>query len=116
MKQKLMEVQQEIERICNEISDFLKEKNRKYGNSAFEPFNVFSKVDPIEKINVRIDDKLARIKNRQNDEDEDVEWDLIGYLILKRVALNLKKEDRKRWEIREEAKNGGTCVNHNNGI
>lgn len=37
---------------------------------------------------MRIDDKLSRIANRQNDEDEDLEIDLIGYLILKQIQNN----------------------------
>lgn len=85
-------VRQEIDTVCKELSEFLKEKNRKYGNAALEPFNVFSKSTAEEKINVRLDDKLARIKNRQNDEDEDVLWDLIGYLILKCVYRRINKE------------------------
>ena len=40
----------------------------------------------MEQILVRIDDKLNRIRNRQNDEDEDVVMDLAGYLILLMIA------------------------------
>ena len=40
----------------------------------------------LEQIDVRLDDKLSRIMSGQGDEDEDVEQDIIGYLILKRVA------------------------------
>lgn len=71
--------------ITNEIFSMLLEKNRKYGNSVSEPVGVFSKLSPIEAINVRIDDKLSRIRSGQPDETEDSELDLIGYLILKRV-------------------------------
>lgn len=72
--------------VCDEIKELLLSKNRKYGDSALNPCRVFAKADNIEQLNVRIDDKLNRIRNRQNDEDEDVELDLIGYLILKRIA------------------------------
>jgi hypothetical protein len=81
-----------IEETCDEVKNLLLEKNRKYGNSALEPCRIFSKADSIEQINVRIDDKLNRILNRQNDEDEDVELDLIGYLVLKQVAKKIKNE------------------------
>jgi hypothetical protein len=81
-----------IKEECDKIFNLLKEKNLKYGNSALSPQRIFSKADPIEQINVRIDDKLSRIKNRQNNEDEDVEQDLIGYLILKRVAKRMSAE------------------------
>jgi hypothetical protein len=75
-----------VDDICEHIADLLKSKNRKYGDAALNPKRIFSKSDTIEQLNVRIDDKLSRIANRQNDEDEDVELDLIGYLILKRIA------------------------------
>ena len=85
-------VQDEIRKVCSEIAELLISKNKKYGNSALEPRRIFSKASSIEQINVRIDDKLSRIANRQSDEDEDVEKDLIGYLVLKRVCINLKKK------------------------
>lgn len=62
------------------------EKNRKYGDSALNPARIFSKASNIEQIKVRIDDKLNRIKNAQDDEDEDVVMDLIGYLVLLKIA------------------------------
>lgn len=62
------------------------EKNRKYGDSALNPARIFSKASNIEQIKVRIDDKLSRIKNAQDDEDEDVIADLIGYLVLLTIA------------------------------
>lgn len=80
-----MDFQQLIIEECDRVKALLLEKNRKYGNSALEPIRVFSKADSIEQINVRIDDKLSRIQSSQSDEDEDVEIDLIGYLILKIV-------------------------------
>jgi hypothetical protein len=64
----------------------LLEKNRKYGDSALNPSRIFSKSDNVEQIKVRIDDKLSRLRNSQDDEDEDVVGDLIGYLVLLKVA------------------------------
>ena len=78
--------------VCDEIKELLLTKNRKYGDSALNPCRVFAKSDTLEQLNVRIDDKLNRIRNRQNDEDEDVELDLIGYLILKRIAKLTNKD------------------------
>jgi hypothetical protein len=43
----------------------------------------------VEQINVRLDDKLSRLM-RGHAAGEDVEWDLMGYLVLKRVALKLQ--------------------------
>lgn len=86
----LTEVQQMIAETCNEIAALLIEKNRKYGNSALEPVRLFSKAGPIEAIKVRIDDKLSRLLNEQDDEDEDVVKDLMGYLVLLQVAKRMK--------------------------
>lgn len=71
---------------CEQLKQMLLDKNRKYGNSALEPKRLFSRADAAEQIRVRIDDKLSRIANRQNDDDEDVILDLTGYLILLMVA------------------------------
>jgi hypothetical protein len=78
--------QQEIVEECNSIAEMLCEKNRKYGDSALNPVRVFSRCDALEQINVRIDDKLSRLRSAQGDDTEDAEMDLIGYLILKRIA------------------------------
>lgn len=72
----------------DEIKEMLLEKNRKYGDSAISPIRVFSKADELEQIRVRLDDKLSRLRNQQNDEDEDVINDLIGYLVLYKVIQN----------------------------
>lgn len=91
--------QNDIVEICGEIRELLLSKNRKYGDSALEPQQVFFTGDPISAINVRIDDKLSRIKNRQDDEDEDVELDLIGYLILKQIAKRRLKQAMHPYEL-----------------
>lgn len=72
-----------------ERENALLDKNRKYGNSALEPMRVFSRSGPTEQLDVRIDDKLSRIRSRQDDDDEDAEEDLLGYLLLKRVARRM---------------------------
>jgi len=70
------------------ITDLLKEKNKAYGNTALNPTNIFSSLDASEAICARIDDKLARIKNKGiNDETEDTVSDLIGYLLLLKMSL-----------------------------
>ena len=72
---------------CEDIKTLLLEKNAKYGNSAVEPINVFSQQDNAAAICARIDDKLSRIKNvGLNDATEDTLDDLIGYLILLKIA------------------------------
>ncbi len=76
---------------CDDICKMLIEKNAKYGNSALEPVRVFSKASTTEQLLVRIDDKLSRIKTTGMEApDEDTLNDLIGYLILLKIAT--KKE------------------------
>lgn len=82
----LKETAGKIAAACDCIKTLLLEKNRKYGNSALQPVRVFSKADPVEQLLVRIDDKLSRVRNRQFDDDEDVVLDLIGYLVLLKIA------------------------------
>jgi hypothetical protein len=74
-----------IGQVCDEVKQFLLDKNKAYGNSAGDPVRIFSKVDTLEQINVRIDDKLSRIARGSEYQGDDTELDLIGYLILKRV-------------------------------
>lgn len=71
---------------CGALADLLIEKNRKYGNSALIPLRLFSRADAVEQLRVRIDDKLSRINSAQADDAEDVELDLLGYLVLLRIA------------------------------
>ena len=80
--------EKEIIEACDQIKQMLLEKNRKYGDSALNPIRVFSKADTQEQIKVRLDDKINRLKNQQDDEDEDVIDDLIGYLILLKISKN----------------------------
>ena len=71
---------------CHEIAHMLIEKNISYGNSALEPARIFSTADSVEQLKVRIDDKLNRVKNNQGYAgDNDID-DLIGYLILYKIA------------------------------
>jgi len=71
-----------------EIREFLISKNQAYGNSAVEPVRVFSKADAVEQIRVRIDDKISRLMRGRAD-GEDTELDLLGYLVLLRVATRM---------------------------
>jgi hypothetical protein len=79
----------QIEKICDDIKDLLILKNQKYGESALTPVRIFSKANTVEQILVRIDDKLSRISKGIGllASDEDVIDDLIGYLVLLKIAL-----------------------------
>jgi hypothetical protein len=82
---------QEVSTYLLEIREMLISKNLKYGNSALEPLEVFSKLSAKEGLLVRIDDKLKRIKNGTLEkDDEDVINDLIGYLVLLKIQGKVK--------------------------
>jgi hypothetical protein len=71
-----------------EIAEMLIKKNISYGNSALNPVRIFSKADPKEQLMVRLDDKLSRIKNKESfPGDNDID-DMIGYLVLYKIANN----------------------------
>jgi hypothetical protein len=70
---------------CLGIAEMLIEKNRAYGNSALQPVRIFSRASSEEQLLVRIDDKLSRLA-RGSAAGEDVVADLIGYLVLLRIA------------------------------
>jgi hypothetical protein len=71
---------------CLDLADLLLDKNKKYGDSALKPKRIFSRASVVDQIDIRIDDKLSRIENRADDEDEDPTKDILGYLILRRIA------------------------------
>jgi hypothetical protein len=86
----------------NTIATLLKAKNKKYGNSALSPAMIFSKAPAIEQIKIRIDDKLKRIAsgfgndiNAKDATAEDTIADLLGYLIIYRIALRWDDEVAK---------------------
>jgi hypothetical protein len=77
---------------CHEIAQLLIEKNISYGDSALSPNRIFAQSNNVEQLKVRIDDKLNRVKNNQGFAgDNDID-DLIGYLILLKIAID-KKQD-----------------------
>ena len=77
-----------IVEVADGVRDLLLEKNEAYGDSALNPANIFSQGNAVDSLCARIDDKL---KSRGiTDETEDTIQDLIGYLILLKVALSRK--------------------------
>lgn len=77
-----------IIKTANDVRDLLLEKNAAYGDSALKPSNIFARGSAVDNIACRIDDKLMRIKNKGlNDATEDTLQDLIGYLILLKIAI-----------------------------
>lgn len=89
MTDRFMDTQTHIKLICDDIAQLLIEKNKKYGDSALSPNRIFSSANSVEQLLVRIDDKLNRIQKGAGllANDEDVVSDLIGYLVLLKIAL-----------------------------
>jgi len=86
---KEIEFKENAELLFENFKLFLIEKNRRYGNSALAPVQIFSKNTPEDQILNRLDDKLSRIKNRGDTElkKNDVS-DVFGYVAL----LMIKKQ------------------------
>jgi len=80
-----------IDEECDALKAMLREKNAAYGNSALDPVRIFSRADADEQIRVRIDDKLSRLSHGAA-AGEDVVRDLMGYLVLLRVAERMRRE------------------------
>lgn len=72
-------------KVLTDIGRILISKNQAYGDSALNPVSIFSKSDETEGLKVRIDDKLSRVA-KGNDYGEDTITDLIGYLVLLKIA------------------------------
>ena len=82
-------------KITTSIKNVLLEKNKRYGNSALAPINVFYKGDATDSICIRLDDKLSLIKNSRELRKNDL-YDLLGYCILYLISVN--KDDNKTFE------------------
>jgi hypothetical protein len=79
---------------CLDVAEMLIKKNVSYGDSAISPKRIFAKSDNVEQIKVRIDDKLNRISNSEGyPGDNDID-DLIGYLILLKIAVDKNRKDK----------------------
>ena len=77
---------QKVDIVLKAVGDLLKAKNASYGDAALTPLRIFSKADSVEQIKVRIDDKLSRLQRGGEFGTEDTLLDLIGYLVLLRIA------------------------------
>jgi len=80
---------------CFGLAEMLVEKNIAYGDSALSPLRLFAKdIDAKAQILVRLDDKLSRLA-RGSAAGEDVILDLLGYLILYRIAGGTAVPEKK---------------------
>jgi hypothetical protein len=83
---KAEQFKEDVKVVLKKIEEMLISKNKHYGDSALDPIRIFSKAPTEEQIRVRIDDKLKRIDNCGNMDPEDSIDDLIGYLVLLKIA------------------------------
>ena len=80
-------MQAQIRSEMQRVTELLIKKNNSYGNSATNPANIFSKGNAVDSICARIDDKIMRIANKGiNENTFDTIDDLIGYLVLLKIA------------------------------
>lgn len=79
--------QEKIELLFDNFKAFSKEKNKRYGDAAISPINIFSQTKPGDQIRSRIDDKLSRIKNSKELKKNDLS-DLFGYIALLLIQNN----------------------------
>ena len=76
-----MDTTDKIKKTMDELRDFLVAKNEQYGDSVMKPIKIFSNVSEDCGLRIRIDDKLNRLMqgNDNMETDEDVIKDLAGY-------------------------------------
>ena len=79
--------QQDIILLFDNFKEFLLEKNKRYGDSALNPIQIFSNESAEEQIRARLDDKLRRVKNSDELRKNDVS-DLFGYIALLMISKN----------------------------
>jgi hypothetical protein len=82
-----LNTQEKIELLFDNFKEFLKEKNKRYGDSALNPIQIFSKKDVDTQICNRLDDKLSRIRNSITLQKNDIS-DVFGYIALLMIQNN----------------------------
>ena len=108
-----MNTKDRIKQKCKEIEDLLIDKNKKYGDSALNPLNIFSACNASTSIKVRLDDKLKRIANAGLVEDtEDTLIDIAGYIILLMIAKDNEGNNIQRRKVHQSATShtAGNCT------
>ena len=88
--------QERIIEITEGMKDLLLYKNRKYGDSALHPKQIFYKGDAKGSIEIRLDDKLGRVINCEEPRANDVA-DIIGYCTLLLISMGVTKEDLQKF-------------------
>lgn len=91
-----MNNEEKIIEIVDAIKKLLLEKNKRYGDAALNPQNIFYKGDSTQSIEIRLDDKLSRIKNNNSNLRVNDISDIIGYCILLLISIGATKKDLEK--------------------
>ena len=96
--EKATDTQAKLIDVLDGMKQLLLYKNRKYGDSALKPKNIFYKGDATNSILIRLDDKIGRIMSNPDDKPRvnDVA-DIIGYCTLLLVSMGVTSEDLKMY-------------------
>jgi len=106
-----MTTQEKIKEVGQEVIDLLIEKNESYGDSALKPAGIFATGNAVDNLTSRIDDKLMRIKSQGfRGYGEDNVKDLIGYLILLKIALQNESTTLESWQEEVLSREGYTTT------
>ena len=106
-----MTTQEKIKEVGQEVIDLLIEKNESYGDSALKPAGIFATGNAVDNLTSRIDDKLMRIKSQGfRGYGEDNLKDLIGYLILLKIALQNESTTLESWQEEVLSREGYTTT------
>lgn len=106
----VMTLKEKKKKIAEGILNVLSEKNRRYGNAALEPINIFYKGESTNSILIRLDDKMQRIINSMRGTIGEVSFrkndmfDLLGYLVLLSISEGYYKSEGEEKEFIEEVK------------
>lgn len=92
------DTQQKLIDVLDGMKNLLLYKNKKYGDSAINPKQIFYKGDATNSILIRLDDKIGRVMSNPDDKPRvnDVA-DIIGYCTLLLVSMNVTSEDLKKF-------------------
>lgn len=80
--------------ITSAMCSLLQYKNKNYGDSALNGVKVFSAIKPESSICIRLDDKLARVRNGEKGTFKKNDLcDVIGYMVLLCIEEGITAED-----------------------
>lgn len=96
-KQAIAVINGEFASVAKMFAAKMIEKNIAYAGSAFTDSGFFSRLSLMQKIEVRLDDKISRLANRKDKgQFTDSHFDLMGYLMVYMVASKLEERGTLR--------------------